>query len=51
MKSEILQIAIETINEEAKTFLQLAKSLGKDFEEIIEILFYCKGRIIIPLMI
>ncbi len=47
MKSEIIQIAKETINEEARTLNKLSDSLGSDFEEVVEILFQCKGRIII----
>lgn len=47
MKKDILSIAKKTILEEARTLENLAHSLDSRFEEAIDILFNCDGRIII----
>ncbi|WP_235297744.1 KpsF/GutQ family sugar-phosphate isomerase [Portibacter marinus] len=47
MKEDIISIARKTIDEEANTLQQLSKSLDHHFTEIVEILYQCKGRIIL----
>ena len=46
-KKDILSIAKTTISEEARTLDNLANSLDGRFEEAVDILFNCSGRIII----
>lgn len=47
MKKDNLSIARNTILEEARTLENLANSLDKRFEEAVDILYNCEGRIII----
>ncbi|WP_415396894.1 KpsF/GutQ family sugar-phosphate isomerase [Sulfurimonas sp. CS5] len=41
------EIAQETLNIEAQTLLQAAKSIGDAFEEVVETILACKGKLIV----
>jgi arabinose-5-phosphate isomerase len=47
MKPSILDIAKKTILTEAKTLENIAQNIDHDFEDVIRLLFQCKGRIIV----
>ena len=46
-KEEIKQIALFTINEEAKSIAELKSFIDDDFVKCIELIFHCSGRVII----
>ena len=47
MQPNIQQIALQTIELEARSVSQLSAYINEDFEKVIEAMFACKGRIVV----
>ena len=45
--SKIIDTAKEVLDIEAKSILRLKDSIGEDFDKAIDILYNCKGRVIV----
>ena len=45
--SKINELAKEVLTIEAISILRLKNSIGTEFDKAIDLLFYCKGRVIV----